>query len=513
MIIYRIGDMMKKVIMVILDGFGINDSEYGNAIKQANMDCFNELFLEYPHSILQASGEYVGLPDDQFGNSEVGHLTIGAGKKIKQDITICNEVLGSTLIEKNEKLQTFLDRINANNGTLHLMGLVSSGGVHSDIKYMKNFLSHLKNMGVKKLYFHVITDGRDTGIKTSIGFIEDLENTMREVGLGTIATICGRYYAMDRDNKWERTKVYSDLILKGTGVKIRSYKTGIETCYKRNVTDEFLPPILLDENAYLKMNDGLLWLNFRGDRARQILTVLANPEFDAYRVKVPANLEVMSLMDVPNTKNVDHLIDESEEIYSLGCYLSDLGLSQARIAETEKYAHVTFFFNGGGKTKLKGCDNFLIPSPKVATYDMQPEMSVYDVTKQVIKCLEKDYDFILVNLANPDMLGHTGNLEATKKGLAAVDECLKKIVEAVDDNFYKLIITADHGNCDEMLDKDGTMLTTHSTNPVPFIIRDKHVNLKHKGDITQIAPTILKYMDIAIPKEMRDTKTLFVEEN
>lgn len=504
---------MKKVIMVILDGFGINDSEYGNAIKQTNMECFNELFEEYPHAILQASGEYVGLPDNQFGNSEVGHLTIGAGKRLKQDITLCNEVLGSTLIEHNEKLIDFLNKTKENNGTLHLMGLVSDGGVHSDIKYMKNLLSHLKNMGVDKLHFHVITDGRDTGTQTSIGFIEDLENTMKNVGLGKISTICGRYYAMDRDNKWDRTKVYSDLLLKGKGVKIKSYANGIEACYKRNITDEFLVPIILDENAILKENDSLLWLNFRGDRARQILTVLKDEEFSEYKVNIPNNINVLTLVDVPNTKNLDNLLENNEEIYSLGCYFSDLGLRQARIAETEKYAHVTFFFNGGGQTKLKGCDNFLIPSPKVATYDLKPPMSVREVTKQVVKCLEKDYDFILVNIANPDMLGHTGNLEATKESLAVVDECLKEIVEAVDNNFYKMIVTADHGNCDEMLTKDGEVITTHSTNPVPFIIRDKHVSLKHKGDITQIAPTILKYMDIAIPKEMKETKTLFTEED
>lgn len=504
---------MKKVIMVILDGFGLNDSEYGNAIKQTNMECFNELYAEYPHSVLQASGEYVGLPDDQFGNSEVGHLTIGAGKKLVQDITVCNDNIGSSAIEHNEKLINFLETIENNGGVLHLMGLVSDGRVHSDIKYMKKLIIHLKNMGVKKLYFHAITDGRDTGIKTSINYLRDLENTMKENELGKIGTICGRYYAMDRDNKWDRTKVYSDLIFHGKGVKIRSYANGIEACYKRNITDEFLVPIILDEDSTIKDNDGVLWLNFRGDRARQILTVLKDEEFNEYKALSPKNINVLTLVPVPNTKNLDHLFDNNEDIYSLGVYFSDLGLRQARIAETEKYAHVTFFFNGGDKTKLKGCDNFLIPSPKVSTYDLEPPMSVREVTKQTIKCIEKDYDFILVNFANPDMLGHTGNLEATKSSLSVVDECLKEIVEAVDNNFYKLIITADHGNCDQMLTKDGEIITTHSTNPVPFIIRDKHVSLKHKGDLSQIAPTILKYMDIAIPKEMRDTKTLFNEED
>lgn len=513
MLLYIIGDTMKKVIMVILDGFGINDSEYGNAIKQANMDCFNELFLEYPHSILQASGDAVGLPDGQFGNSEVGHLTIGAGKKIKQDISLCNEVLGSTLIEKNEKLLSLLEYVKENNSTLHLIGLVSDGGVHSDIKYIKNFLVHLKAMGVKKICFHAITDGRDTATNSAITYLSEVDEMLRGASLGKISTICGRYYAMDRDNKWDRTKVYSDLLLDGKGVKIRSFKSGIEACYKRGVTDEFLPPIVIDENSVLKENDGLLWLNFRADRARQILNVLANDEFNEYRVKRPKNLRIMSILDVPNTVNITNLLEDEQEIYSLGCYLSDLGISQARIAETEKFAHVTYFFNGGDKTKLKGCDNYLIPSPKVATYDMSPKMSVEDVTKQVVKCLEKDYDFILVNIANPDMLGHTGNMEATIESLKVVDKCLRTIIEAVDDNFYKLIVTADHGNCDEMLGKDGEFLTTHSSHPVPFIIRDKHIALRHKGDLTQIAPTILKYMDIAIPKEMKETKTLFQEED
>ena len=503
---------MKKVIMVILDGFGISDSEYGNAIKQTEMDNYNELFAEYPHAILQASGDYVGLPDDQFGNSEVGHLTIGAGRKIKQDITLCNEILGSTLIEKNEVLLEFLDKIKENNGTLHLMGLVSDGGVHSDIKYMKHLIPHLKNIGVEKLYFHVITDGRATSTTSALGCIEELDTVMNEPELGTIATICGRYYAMDRDNKWDRTKVYTDLLFKGKAAKLRSYSAGIKECYKRDITDEFLPPILLNEKGLIKDGDGIFWLNFRGDRARQILTVLKDEEFAEFKVNVP-QVEVLTLVDVPNTKNCITLIPEQEEIYSLGCYLSDLGLRQARIAETEKYAHVTFFFNGGDKTKVKGADNFLIPSPKVKTYDLEPEMSVEEVTKQTIKCLEKDYDFILVNIANPDMLGHTGNLEATKAALKKVDECLGRIIEAVDNNFYKLIVTADHGNCDEMLGNDGEVITTHSTNPVPFIIRDKHVDLKHKGDITQIAPTILRYMDIAIPKEMKETKTLFHEED
>ena len=310
---------MKKVIMLILDGFGINDSEYGNAVKQSTMDCYNDIFNEYPHAILQASGEYVGLPDDQFGNSEVGHLTIGAGKRLKQDITLCNEVLGSTLIEHNEKMLNFIEGVQEKNGALHLMGLVSDGGVHSDIKYMKNLMGHLKNIGVKKVYFHAITDGRDTSTKSSIGFLKDLDSTMKEIGIGSISTICGRYYAMDRDNKYERTKVYTNLLLKGEGVKIKNFEKAINTCYKREITDEFLVPILIDDKSLIKENDGLLWLNFRGDRARQILNALSDPNFDGYRIKQPKNLSVLTLVDVPNTNGLEHLLENEQEMVSSVC--------------------------------------------------------------------------------------------------------------------------------------------------------------------------------------------------
>ena len=505
---------MKKVIMVILDGFGINDLENGNAIKLANMETFNSLFNEYPHSILQASGEYVGLPDDQFGNSEVGHLTIGAGRKIKQDLIKCNELLGTPTIEQNEQVLKIVEHVKNNNSTLHLCGLVSDGRVHSDIKYMKNFLGHLASMGVKNIKFHAITDGRDTPVDSSVNYLNDLDEVLKNLNIGKISTVCGRYYAMDRDNKWERTKVYTDLLFKGIGVRVRGYKTGIAACYRKNLTDEFLPPLLLEDDVTIKEHDAFIWLNFRGDRGRQLLSVLKNEDFNEYKVPKFNDLSVLTLANIPgvNLKREDYLIEE-ENVYSLGVYLSDLGLRQARIAETEKFAHVTYFFNGGDKVKVKGCDNFLIPSPKVSTYDKAPNMSAIEVTNQVVKCLEKDYDFILVNFANPDMLGHTGVIDATVSGLKTIDECLKRIVEAVDNNFYKLIITADHGNCDEMIRKDGSISTTHSIYPVPFILRDKRVSLKHKGDLTEIAPTILKYMDIAIPKEMKETKTLFVEED
>lgn len=501
---------MKKLMLLILDGFGYNENSYGNAIKKANMGNFNDLFENYPHSILEASGEAVGLPDNVFGNSEVCHLTIGAGRKIKQDISICNETLGSSLIESNEKVLELVKHANENGGALHLMGLVSDGGVHSHIIYMKKLIGHLKNMGLKRLYFHVITDGRDTGIETSIQYIEELENVMKEIGLGKIATICGRFYAMDRDNRWERTKTYTDLVIDGKGAPIKNYHNGIKACYKNELTDEFLPPILLDDQGLIKDGDSYMWLNYRTDRARQIVNALFDSEFKEYRVKKLKDLKGLSLLPIPNTNGLPYLIEREDNAYSFGVYFSELGLHQARIAETEKYSHVTHFFNGG-ITKLKNCDCFLIPSPKVKTYDTSPEMSVREVTKQAIKCMEKDYDFILCNFCNPDILGHTGNMEACIQGLNVMDECIGKVIQAADNNFYKLIVVSDHGNCDEMIKPNGEVSTTHSLYPVPFVIRDKHVELKHKGDLTQIAPTILKYMDIAIPKDMEDTKLLFQE--
>lgn len=503
---------MKKVIMIILDGFGINSKEYGNAIKQAYMPTLHDLFNNYSVATLEASGEAVGLPDNQFGNSEVGHMTIGAGIKIKQDIIRCNEIMLGTTIEENEEYKNLVNHVNEFNSDLHLIGLVSDGGVHSDIKYIKNLLPHLKKSGINKIFFHAITDGRDTSIDSSISYLDDLENALKEQKLGHISTVCGRYYAMDRDNKWDRTKVYTDMLINGKGVMIKNYVSAIKACYKRDITDEFLPPIVLDETSMIKENDAILWLNFRSDRARQLLETLIDPNFSEYRIKKFNNLFVCSLTNVTDVDVKHYILEKNNKLYSIGEYFSDLGLSQARIAETEKYAHVTYFFNGASKVKLKKCSNFLIPSPKVKTYDETPAMSVLSVTDQVIKCLEKDFSFILVNIANPDMLGHTGNLEATKEGLEIVDDCLKQIIDAVDDNFYKLIVTADHGNCDEMLDENGNVLTTHSMNPVPFVIRDKYVKLKHKGNITQIAPTILNYMDIAIPKSMQDTKSLFVDD-
>lgn len=504
---------MKKILMIILDGFGIREEEHGNAIKKANMPYFNKIWNEYPHSILEASGEFVGLPENQFGNSEICHGVIGLGRKIKQKMTIINEEVNKNSIYENKNLIDLINHVKTNDSNLHLMGLLSDGGVHSHLGYILKFIPILKNMGIKKLYFHVITDGRDTAINTSLNYINQLQNVFNEQGLGEIATVCGRYFAMDRDNKYERTKHYYNMVVNGQGLRILNLETAIKNCYNKNIYDEFIPPLLLNSNIKLEEHDALLWLNFRHDRAIQILNSINDREFNGFQNKIINNLKVYTLFKQEDIKNVTPLFEfNEEELYPIGEYFSDLGLTQARIAETEKYSHVTKFFNSEKSKKFKGTDNYLIPSPSVSTYDLTPIMSAKEVTKKTIKCLEKDYDFVLVNYANPDMVGHTGNYKATIMALEGLDKCLEELISSAEDNFYKVLLVADHGNADTMLDENNNPVTTHSMSPVPFILMDKNIILKNKGDLTNVAPTLLKYLDIAIPKDMKESKSLIIED-
>ena len=501
---------MKKILTIILDGFGMREEIKGNAIKLAKPTNFINLWNNYPHCLLKASEKAVGLTEGQFGNSEVGHLTIGAGRLIKQGIRRIEDALNSEEILKSENYQQMIKYIKDNNKAVHIMYLVSDGGVHSHNKFALKMLELLHREQIKKVYFHLITDGRDTAPTSSSTYINELAKKINELQIGTIGTICGRYYAMDRDKNWPRTKMYYELVTRGVGLTSQNIYQTIDACYKRSTTDEFLPPILINSNSLIKDGDCLLWLNFRADRAKQILNALTNPNFTEFHTNLMPNLKLYSFFEVDDNIPSHPFIPEEEIDNTLGSYISQLGLSQARIAETEKYAHVTYFFDGGKELKLDKCDRYLIPSPKVATYDMKPEMSAVEITKTVIKCMEKDYDFILMNFANPDMVGHTGNLEATIKAIQAVDVCLGKIAEVANDNFYTVVILADHGNAEIMLDKNNNPVTTHTTSLVPFIITDKKVQLVN-GDLTMVAPTILKYMDIALPKEMKESEDLFFE--
>ncbi|MDD2504818.1 MAG: 2,3-bisphosphoglycerate-independent phosphoglycerate mutase [Bacilli bacterium] len=504
---------MKKILMVILDGFGLKEEEKGNAIKLANMQFFNYLWDNYPHATLDASGESVGLPQGQFGNSEVGHGAIGLGRKIKQRITVVSEEIKSKNILENEALDDLVNHVNTNDSYLHLMGLLSDGGVHSDLEYILELIPVLKTKGLKKLAFHVITDGRDTSRTSAIKYINKLKLVFKENNLGVIASVIGRYYAMDRDNKYDRTYNYYNMLTTGSGLNILNLETAINNCYLRNVYDEHFPPLKLPEFVKFEEHDALLWLNFRQDRARQIINAITNPDFEGFSNKLINNFKVCTLFEQDDISNVTPLFKYDEKsLYPIGEYFSDLGFTQARIAETEKYAHVTKFFNSEKNRKFKGTDNFLIPSPKESTYDQVPLMSIKEVTNQTIKCLEKDYDFILVNYANPDMVGHTGNLKATIEALQGLDKELEKLIKASEDNFYKVMILSDHGNADTMLDEEDNIITTHSTNPVPFILLDKNIVLREKGELINVAPTLLHYMDIAIPEDMKESKSLILED-
>ena len=499
---------MKKVLLIVLDGFGIRKEKDGNAILNADIPTFNKLWNTYPHSLLEASGEAVGLTKNQMGNSEIGHLSIGAGRLIKQNIAQINDMFLNNELKDNDAYNDMINYVKENDKPLHIMALISDGGIHSHIKFVLNMIDKLYTDKVSNVYVHAITDGRDTDVHSAYKYIKQVDDKLKEYKMGQVVSVCGRYYAMDRDKKWNRTRYYSDMVTLGKGVKINNIEDAINICYKKDITDEFLPPLLLDDNHIIKNGDALLWFNFRPDRAKQILEVLTNEDFMEYPVVSLPKLKVYTIYKIEEARNSKNLINHIDVINPFGEYISKLGLTQARIAETEKYAHVTYFFDGGRELKLDNCDRFLIPSPKVATYDLKPEMSSKGITKQVIKCLNDNYDFILVNFANPDMVGHTGNYDATIKALEAVDNSLTTIMEYAEENFYTVFITGDHGNADYMFDKNGTIITTHSLNPVPFIITDKKVKLRN-GCITNIAPTMLKYMDIKIPDEMKDSDILF----
>lgn len=501
---------MKKILTVILDGFGYREEEHGNAIKMAKMDNYNKLWEEYPHTTLFASEEPIGLKEGQFGNSEIGHMTIGAGRMVRSNNTLVDDFVTNKMATDEQFLE-LIEEYKENPRNIHIMGMVSDKDVHSNINHMLTVFKLLKESAVKDVYFHLITDGRDTPVDVAYKYIKMIEDKIKEYGIGSIATVCGRYYAMDRDKKWDRTKQYYDLITRGIGISSTDIKKSIESSYKRKITDEFINPVILNNNGLIKNGDTLIWTNFRADRARQILSSLLDQNFAEFATYKMPELKVYSFLPVDKHIKTNNFIPDEGVETPLGIYLSQLGLTQARVAETEKYAHVTYFFDGMFEGKIDKCDKFLLPSPKVATYDLEPQMSAIEVAKKVIACMEKDYDFILANFANPDMVGHTGNLEAAVKACISVDICLGKLLEVAEENFYKVIVLSDHGNIDTMLDENNNPVTTHTLEKVPFIIMDKHIELKKTGDITQVAPTILDYMDIAKPKEMQETESLIIK--
>ncbi len=495
---------MKKILTVVFDGFGIKDDDRGNAIKAADMHYFNKLMEENPHTLLYASEEQIGLLPGQMGNSEVGHMTIGAGRIIKSSIDNINIFFDSDKTD-NEALNRLL---NKKNKKVHIMGLCSNGNIHSNFESFIKMYNLLVDNGFNDIYFHLLTDGRDTKVDVSYEFVNKIENEIKNRNIGHIASISGRYYGMDRDKKYDRTKLYYDLITSGTGKKASSAKAAIEDSYKEGITDEFIKPVLLDENGLIKNGDILIWLNYRSDRAMQILGAFADPKFKDFEVKDYRNLDLYSFSEIDKNIKTNIFIPNKPLEKTLGRYLSELGIKQARIAESEKHPHVTYFFDGGYNDKIENCDKFHILSPKVATYDLKPEMSALEVTKKIIECMQSDYDFIFANYANPDMVGHTGSFDATVKACMTLDVCLGEIIEAAEENFYTIILMADHGNADTMLNDDGSICTTHSLERVPFIINDKNVAFKEGGNLSNVAPTILDYMDISIPVQMESESLL-----
>lgn len=499
----------KPVMLMILDGFGLTDKVDGNAVKAAYKPNFDKLYSNYPHTKLGASGTDVGLPEGQMGNSEVGHLNIGSGRIIYQDFTRITKDIKEGEFFKNAALNHAMDDALKNNSNLHLLGLLSDGGVHSHINHLKALLKMAKEKGLKKVYVHVFMDGRDTAPTSGRGYISEIEKYMNDINCGRIATVSGRYYAMDRDKRWERINLAYNAMVLGKGQESSSAAECIEKSYNNGKTDEFVLPTVIMENkkpvASIKNNDSVIFFNFRPDRAREITRAINDKVFDGFK-REPLNLTYVTMTLYDKTiENVDVAYKPQAHKNTLGEYLSSMGKKQLRIAETEKYAHVTFFFNGGVEAPNKGEDRALIPSPKVATYDLQPEMSAYKVTEEALKRIDSDiYDVIILNFANPDMVGHTGVFDAAKKAIEAVDVCLGKIVDRILEKDGTVFITADHGNSEQMIDySTGKPMTAHTTNPVPFIYVSKFAkSLREHGILADIAPTMLHVLNLEVPAEM-----------
>jgi 2,3-bisphosphoglycerate-independent phosphoglycerate mutase len=494
---------MKKVLLCVLDGVGLSKIKDGNALINANKPNIDYLMKEYPNKGINASGTFVGLPDGQMGNSEVGHLTIGAGRIIYQSLELINRAIKDESFYSNESFLNAIRHAKENNSKLHIIGLLSDGGVHSHINHIKALLKLCKKEDFSNVYFHIFTDGRDTFKESSISYIDDLNNEINELGIGKICTISGRYYAMDRDKRWDRLKKCYDVIVNNTGNKCDDYKKYITDSYEKGITDEFIEPVIIDDSGKIEENDSIIWANFRPDRAIQILRSLVDPNFDGFDRKIFNNLYLTTMMYVSDDVKSDIAFKKEIIDNTLGIYLSKLGKKQLRIAETEKYAHVTYFFDGGRDLDLNLCDRVLIPSPKVATYDLKPEMSAREITSNLLEKMDNNYDFIFLNFANGDMVGHTGNYDMTKKAIETIDEMIGKLYKKCVEDEYLFIITADHGNAEEMIDENGNVVTSHTTNLVPFIVTDKNLNIDNVNKLSDIAPFVLNYMNLNLPDEMK----------
>ncbi|MEQ2517962.1 2,3-bisphosphoglycerate-independent phosphoglycerate mutase [Bacteroides zhangwenhongii] len=497
--------MSKKALLMILDGWGLGDQKKDDVIFNTPTPYWDYLMNTYPHSQLQASGENVGLPDGQMGNSEVGHLNIGAGRVVYQDLVKINRACADNSILKNPEIISAFSYAKENGKNVHFMGLTSNGGVHSSLVHLFKLCDIAKEYNIDNTFIHCFMDGRDTDPKSGRGFIEEL-SAHCEKSAGKIASIIGRYYAMDRDKRWERVKEAYDLLVNGEGKKATDMVQAMQESYDEGVTDEFIKPIVnANVDGTIKEGDVVIFFNYRNDRAKELTVVLTQQDMPEAGMHTIPGLQYYCMTPYDASfKGVHILFDKENVANTLGEYLSAKGMSQLHIAETEKYAHVTFFFNGGRETPFDKEDRILVPSPKVATYDLKPEMSAYEVKDKLVAAInENKYDFIVVNFANGDMVGHTGIYEAIEKAVVAVDACVKDVIEAAKAQDYEAIIIADHGNADHALNEDGTPNTAHSLNPVPcvYVTENKAAKVEN-GRLADVAPTILKIMGLEVPAEM-----------
>ncbi len=502
---------VKPLVLVILDGWGVSDKVEGNAIARASLPNYKSFLAKYPHTLLVCSGEEVGLPEGQMGNSEVGHLNIGSGRVVYQDLTrITREIRQGTFFD-NEVLLDAINHAKVNGKALHLMGLLSDGGVHSHISHLFALLDLAARENMRNVFIHAFLDGRDVPPANAKEYIESLEQKLKKIGFGTVATVMGRYYAMDRDRRWDRTELAFNAMTCGEGIHTLTALEALERGYYRNETDEFIQPTVIIENSgyalgNITSGDSIIFFNFRPDRARQITRAFTDRNFDSFTRKngyPGVHFNCMTLYD----RNIDAPVAFKPQSLknTLGEVLSNSGISQLRLAETEKYAHVTFFLNGGVEEPNPLEERILVPSPKVATYDRKPEMSAPEVTDKFLEAIKSGrYKVIIMNYANSDMVGHTGDMQATVKALETVDNCVGKVVQSVLDRDGTVLITADHGNAEEMVDSEGHIVTAHTTNPVPFIYvsRDAEGARLREGSLRDIAPTILKLLGIPKPSEM-----------
>ena len=499
----------KLTMLMILDGFGENENESANAVKIANTPNIDRLMKTCPTTEIYTSGLNVGLPDGQMGNSEVGHTNIGAGRIVYQELTRITKSIEDGDFFSNPEFVAAIENCKKNNSKLHIMGLLSDGGVHSHIRHVYALLELARRKDFEDVYVHCFMDGRDTPPASGETYIAELEEKMREKGVGKIASISGRFYSMDRDKRWERVEKAYKALVHGEAQKAQSAISAIEDSYQKEVFDEFIVPTIITNGeepvATIGKNDSVIFFNFRPDRAREITRTLVDNEFNEFDTIKNLNLYYVCMTSYDETMpNVKIAFKKEELTNTFGEYIASQGLTQLRIAETEKYAHVTFFFNGGEEKQYKGEDRILVPSPKVETYDLKPEMSAYEVTDKVIEAINsKKYDCIILNYANPDMVGHTGSLEAAVKAIETVDECVGRVVEAVQAQEGVMLITADHGNAEQMVDyKTGEPHTAHTTNPVPLILVGMENAKLKQGRLADLAPTMLQIMDLPKPEEM-----------